>query len=246
MIMTNAVKATDTVILYKSRTQTYMLQPSETNKHLQIQHSDIVGKEYNTKYKSCYILQPYPSIYTDTVKRQTQILFEADMSLILYYLNVKQDTRMIESGTGSGVFTYFISKHLQKGHLYTFERDIDRYNSLKDKFDSNVTVQNADLYTHEFAQDIQNIDAVFLDLPEPWRVIQKCYNLLKPSGKICVFVPNVEQVVQVKNELKKQFDMISMYENVKREYINHENTNIIARNGQYSHTGFLIFAQKMQ
>lgn len=240
----NLVNKNDIVILYKSRTKTYMLHPKELNKTMQISHNDVIGKEYNTKYKNCYILRPYPSIYTDTVKRQTQILFEADMSLVLFYLNIQEKSRIIESGTGSGVFTHFISKHIKKGHLYTFERNLERYNNLLNNFNENVTIKNCDLYEYTFTEDEKNVDAVFLDLPEPWKLVEKCYDVLKNNGRICIFVPNVEQVVLVRDELKQHFEEMILLENIKREYINFENKNMVLRDGQYSHTGFLIFASK--
>ncbi|KAM0675106.1 hypothetical protein GVAV_001447 [Gurleya vavrai] len=242
----NIVQKNETLILYKSRTKSFLLHPKDINKQLNIKHTDLIGHSYNTLYKQCYILRPYPSLFTDCVKRQTQILFEADISLIIFYLNIKKDDKVIESGTGSGVLTKFLSQHVgENGKIYSFERNTERYNNLINKFESNVILKNEDIRSTRFDNDLK-IDAVFLDLPEPWTVIEKCYKVMIESGKICVFVPNVEQVLLVKTELKKYFKEIIMFENIKQEYMHFVNEikGTVLRNGHYSHTGFLIFGQK--
>ena len=42
-----------------------------------------------------------------------------------------------------------------------------------------------------------SIDAVFLDLPEPWRAIPHAYRILKSGRNICCYSPCMEQVVYI-------------------------------------------------
>ncbi|KAM0687538.1 hypothetical protein COBT_001219 [Conglomerata obtusa] len=243
----NIVSNNDIVMLYKSRMQVFILYPKSTNNQLCISHKNLIGQRYNTKFKNVYILKPYPSLYTSHVKRQTQILFEADISLILTMLDIKPGDAVIESGTGSGVLTRYLSQHVgSTGRVFTYERDFERYEILKNQFEENVKVFNSDIISCEFG--VADVDSVFLDLPEPFFCVRKCYDVLKNGGRFCVFVPNVEQVIKVKNELIKYFSDLKMYENIKREYIrcNNETQGMIMKEGQYSHTGFLIFATKIE
>ncbi|EJW02391.1 hypothetical protein EDEG_03177 [Edhazardia aedis USNM 41457] len=245
----NLIKCEDSVILFQSINKKYILYPNESNNIFNILHKDIIGKEFNTKYKSIFLLKPNPASFIETVKRQTQILFEADISLIIFMLHIKPGFSVLETGSGSGVLTTFLSKTVGKnGTVHTFERNAERFNALKTKFQVqnlfNVKIRNCDIHTEENIPD--NLDAIFLDIPDPQLIVGKCFELLKQYGKICVFVPSCDQVIKVKNELKQCFYDIKMFENLKRMYGRSKSNihSIIPLKDQYSHTGFLIFAEK--
>jgi len=46
-------------------------------------------------------------------------------------LNLKNDSIVGESGTGSGSLSYSLSKVLPRGHLHTFEFNEERYQNAK-------------------------------------------------------------------------------------------------------------------
>lgn len=238
------IKENDTVILYKSKLKKTKLKPNQTDKSSQISHKELINKKYNIKYKNHYILKQYPSLFIETTPRQTQILFEADISLIIYFLNIKKGDCVFESGTGSGILTHFLSLKVgESGKIITYEKNKERFEALKGTFNENVEIFNGDI--HECNMELNYFDALFLDIPDPWLVIEKCFKMLKNNSKICVFVPTVEQVIKVKNEMMKYFEDLKMYENIKREYGRNTSTkhiNVIGN--QYSHTGFLLFANK--
>jgi tRNA (adenine57-N1/adenine58-N1)-methyltransferase len=55
-------------------------------------------------------------------KKRTQILYQADISIVLLMLDILPGKTVVEAGTGTGIFsTYIASCIAPNGHLYTFE-----------------------------------------------------------------------------------------------------------------------------
>lgn len=104
-------------------------------------HSDMMGLQYGTKLGSntgrgfVYLLYPTPELWTMILPHRTQILYVADISLVISFLNLKPGMSMIESGTGSGSFTHSIARTIAPtGHLYTFEYHQERVNAAAKEF----------------------------------------------------------------------------------------------------------------
>jgi tRNA (adenine57-N1/adenine58-N1)-methyltransferase catalytic subunit len=157
------------------------------------------------------------------LSHRTQILYSADISTILMYLEVGPGSIVYESGTGSGSLSYaFInaiagkkSNMMKRGHLFTFEFNAERVKAAKDDFEQLgiidfVTVTHRDVVKNGFKgaeywihdQKINEkvlteqplANAIFLDLPMPWEVVKFADECLVENGKFCSFSPCIEQV----------------------------------------------------
>eukprot|EP00825_Cyclidium_porcatum_P017320 TRINITY_DN20063_c0_g1_i2.p1 TRINITY_DN20063_c0_g1~~TRINITY_DN20063_c0_g1_i2.p1 ORF type:complete len:311 (-),score=53.07 TRINITY_DN20063_c0_g1_i2:358-1290(-) len=185
-------------------------------------HSSIIGLSYGDKvncqgkggYK--YILRPGSNLITESLSHQTQILYHADISLILMKLNIKPGSIVVESGTGSGSLSCSILNTIQEsGHLFTFEFNEERFKKNQQQFQKlgykNVDVIWRDVLTNGFLpkqNEIYNlkpnsVNAVFLDLPQPYQAIQWGRQVLKQGGRLCCFSPCIEQVQKNSAELTK-------------------------------------------
>lgn len=64
-----------------------------------------------------------------------------------------------------------------------------------------------------------SIDAVFLDLPEPWLALDHAKKVLKPGKNICCYSPCIEQVMKTCEKLRAlNFHSIRMIEVRQRPY----------------------------
>ena len=84
---------------------------------------------------------------------------------------------------------------------------------LENGFDLDIEVQGEKTNLDDRA------DAVFLDLPSPWKALKHAHKVLKHNGRICNFSPCIEQVQKVcleMNDLK--FSHIRTFEVLVRPY----------------------------
>lgn len=157
---------------------------------------------------------------------------------------MKSGSIVVESGTGSGSLSTSIGKTvLPTGHLYTFEFNEQRVKMAQKEFkamgmDKFITCTHRDVLADGFNLDTEidgeptnlddKADAIFLDLPSPWKALGHAHKVLKHNGRLCNFSPCIEQVQKVcliLNELK--FSHIKTFECLSKAYT--------SRNRGYEH-----------
>lgn len=213
MSLEDLIKEGDTVVLYFSMTNISLIDEITTDGTTHnscgfFHHSDIIGKPFGSKIhprlrseypRPLHALKPTPELFTLSIPHRTQIIYHADISMIMMALNILPGSTVAEAGTGSASLSYSIGYTIgPRGRLYTFEIDHDRalHNQqlLANVLPANVvTVSKRDVIVEGFPREI-TVDAVFLDLPSPWLAIPNAAIILKENGRICTFSPSIEQV----------------------------------------------------
>lgn len=207
------IKEGDLVILYErhDRMKAVRVQNgAETvNKFGVFAHSDWIGKPFGTKVFSkkggfVYLLAPTPELWTLVLSHRTQILYIADISFVVSFLEICPGCLVLESGTGSGSLTTALARAVAPtGHVYTFDFHELRADSARKDFEKNglsslITVEVRDIQGKGFPEKFcGDADAVFLDLPQPWLALPSAAEALKPDGILCSFSPCIEQVQRV-------------------------------------------------
>lgn len=134
----------------------------------------------------------------------------------------------MQAGTGSGSLShYFLRAISSKGHLYTFDFHENRVIQAREEFKEHgyekfVTVQQRDVCANGFTEELNGkADAVFLDLPAPYKAIEYVTKALKSTGgRFCSFSPCIEQVQHTCLELEKHgFLEIQTIEILQAEHI---------------------------
>ncbi|KAF8932289.1 tRNA (adenine-N(1)-)-methyltransferase catalytic subunit trm61 [Haplosporangium gracile] len=226
----NTIEDGDNVVMYLSRESMSIIRVKDGEyfncKFGSYKHSDMIGLEYGTKLGSntgrgfLYLLYPTPELWTLVLPHRTQILYIADISFVMNYLNLKPGMSMIESGTGSGSFSHSIARTLAPhGHLYTFEYHQERVNAAKKEFEEHGLLDMVTLRCRDVCKDgfdlEDKVDAIFLDLPAPWEAVASAKKAFKQNkvGKICTFSPCIEQISRTVTALNEHgFVDIQMYE----------------------------------
>jgi len=212
----------------------------------------LVGKTYGEKLtignKLFWLLVPSVQDKLQGLHRQAQIILPRDAAHILMNCAIEPGQTVLEAGIGSGSLTIALASAVAPdGTVISYdirEEFIDHaMKNLKQADLANrVTTKLKDV-TEGIGE--QNLDAVILDIPNPWAAVGHAWKALKIGGYLCTYSPLISQVEQTVNEIAKYpFIECKTYENIQREMV-------VSKHGtrpsfeMLGHTGYLTFARKV-
>jgi len=205
------------------------------------------GSEVLTSLKIPYRIQE-PVLYDliKGIKRQTQIIYPKDIAYICMRLGIGEGRTIIEAGSGSGGLTLALSWYSGlSGHVHSYEaREEFHKLALKNLKWAGVG-KNVTLYHRDISDGftIQNADALFLDVREPWEYLDHAIKAIKPGAALGFLVPTVEQISRLLLELEKRpFDETEVCEILIRRW-KPVTDRLRPKDRMVAHTGFLIFTK---
>jgi len=217
-------------------------------------HDELIGKPWGSQVFShqgspFFMLQPSLADLLVDLKRSTQIMYPKDIGFILTSMSVGPGQTVLEAGTGSGSMTVALAYSVgPQGKVVTYERRLE-FQSLARKnlerlgLDGRVDFKAGDI-ADGFTET--NVDAIFLDVPNPWDYIRQVRQALKPGGFFCNLVPTFNQVEKLLYSLRREsFAFIEVCELLMR-YYKAEPTRLRPTDRMIAHTGYLIFARRIE
>ena len=217
-----------------------------------IKRADIISAKPGSKIKS-HLNKEFRLIEADFVdrvrkiKRGPQIVLLKDAGVISAYLGIAPGIRVIEAGSGSGALTCYLANLVREhGKVYSYEIRKD-FSELALK---NVESLDLEKYVEFKNSDVKNakeknVDAVILDLPEPWKVLTAIKKTLKPGGRLACYLPTANQVIELLKALNKaKFFDIRVIETIERGWQTKSEAFRPSSEG-IGHTAFLIFSRKI-
>lgn len=219
-----------------------------------VKHDDLIGKTWGMQVFShtgapFFLLQPSLADILNDLPRSTQILYPKDIGFILIQMGVSAGQKVMEAGTGSGSMTTALATAVgETGQVISYEHKLDfqilaKKNLEKLGLASRVTFKLGDIAD---GFDETDADAFFLDVQNPYDYIPQVRKALKPGGFFCTLVPTFNQVEKVLNVLRKtQFAFVEVCELLLRYYKTNP-SRLRPADRMVAHTGFLIFARKIE
>ena len=93
-------------------------------------------------------------------------------------------------------------------------------------------------------QEGTEFDAAFIDVREPWSIIEKIWSFLKASGSLGIIVPTTNQVSDTLRALQPLFGDVEVLEILLRKYKTVAD-RLRPDDRMVAHTGYLIFGRKV-
>ena len=177
----------------------------------------MVGRQYGEQLflgsgRFVYLLSPSMELWTATLPHRTQILYVADISMIVMQLEVRPGSVVIEAGTGSGSLSHGLARAAgMHGKVHTFEFNGQRAQLASAEFTANglgerITCCHGDVCAANWSYEAHlaraSADAVVFDLPQPWDAVRTVAPFMRPGGRLCTFSPCIEQVARTLDALR--------------------------------------------
>lgn len=205
------------------------------------------GQLYTFAGKEFTVFRPGTVDLMNSVDRGAQIVTPKDAATIILNCDIKAGDVVLEVGAGSGALTIaMIRSVMPTGKVHTIELRDD----YAEKAGKNIKRASLNQYwtyqignAKEAKTDII-ADAIVMDMPDPWLALDNLYDNLRAGGRVCMYVPNTNQVEDSAKTLRsKGFADVFVLENIQREMEVHQG-GVRPSFGTLGHTGYMVFGRK--
>ena len=202
-----------------------------------------------TEGKLIFLMEPTIHDFIMKSERKTQIVYPKDLGYIVARTGLKNGSKVLEVGTGSGALATFMASIVKpEGHIYTFDVNSEFMEIAKRNLEKAGMAQYVTMHQHDPHQGvgIRNVDVATVDLGDPWTVIDQVYDALKGGGAFVAICPTMNQIEKTAAQLKKSgyadIDCVElMIRNMEaREGMTRPSMRMIG------HTTYLVFARKVE
>lgn len=216
-----------------------------------LKHDEMIGQPWGTQVFShngapFFLLQPALGDLLREMKRNTQILYPKDIGYLMVTMGIGPGMHILEAGTGSGAltsaFAYMVGP---QGRVTTYEARPEMQALARSNVES---LELSDRVTFKLGNvadgfEERDVDALFLDLPNPYDYIEQVRASLKPGGYFGCIVPTVNQVSSLLVALRRnRFAFLDVCETLLRFY-KPEPNRLRPADRMVAHTGFLVFGR---
>lgn len=183
------------------------------------------------------------------LRRKAQIVTPKDAHYLLYLAGVGPAAVVAEAGAGSGAMTTVLAFAVgPAGRVVTYDRReeflaVARNNVTHSGLADRVEFRVRDVVAEGL--DVTDVDAVVLDLPEPWAVVAAVRRALVPGGRVATYTPTYNQLERTVRELRSQgFEEVRSVELLERTlHVGDGGTR--PEFDMLGHTGFLTGARRV-
>jgi tRNA (adenine57-N1/adenine58-N1)-methyltransferase len=255
--MKQIVEQNDTVVLIDEKLKKIIVDTNGKTDKIRgigvIDPKTLVGKEYGSKLeignKKFWLLIPSLQDKLQGLHRYAQIILPRDAAHILMNCSIEPGQMVLEAGIGSGSLTIALASAIApNGSVISYDVrtefiDHAMKNLKQAKLAQYVTTKIKDVTE---GIDEKDLDAIILDIPNPWAAVEHAWNALRVGGYLGTYSPLISQVEQtVKTIEHYPFIECKTFENIQREMI-------VSKYGtrpsfdMLGHTGYVTFTRKVR
>jgi tRNA (adenine57-N1/adenine58-N1)-methyltransferase len=214
--------------------------------------SRFIDKQYGDEVEIAdqiyMVLMPSLMDKIETLHRKAQIILPKDAFQLVGMCNVSSGSVVIEGGAGSGALTMVLAHFVApSGKVITYDNREDFSRIARKNLEHAGLLQYVEFKIGDAADGFseKSVDAVLMDIPEPWDAVEHAWNALKPGGYLAAYVPTTNQVERFVHCLKEHhFIEIRTVENLQRELVVSDG-GVRPSFEMLGHTGYSTVARKI-
>jgi tRNA (adenine57-N1/adenine58-N1)-methyltransferase len=219
----------------------------------ELQHDDMIGKPWGSRLYShtgspFFLMRPGLSDLITQTKRNTQIMYPKDIGLIVMVMGIGPGVRVLEAGTGSGALTTAFAFLVgESGKVISYERREQMQNLARNNLRKLDLLDRVELKSGDILDGFEerDVDALFLDIPNPYDYIPQVKASLKLGGFFGTILPTTNQVSAMLAALHRDnFAFIEVCEVLLR-YYKPDYERLRPTDRMVAHTGYLVFARSV-
>ena len=221
--------------------------------HGVLRHDDLIGRPWGSRVEThtghpFLLLRPSLNERILRLRRISQIVYPKEAGYILLKMDIGPGCRVIEAGTGSGALTTVLAHAVRPdGRVYSYEVRPDMQRLARRNLEGTGLEDVVEFKLRDVAEgfDETDVDALFLDLPNPWAYLSQAHAALKNGGFFGSILPTANQVSRLVAALEvSSFGLIEVEEVLLRPY-KPVAERLRPADRMVAHTGFLIFARSL-
>jgi len=218
-----------------------------------INHNDLIGLPWGSRVAShmgspFVLLQPSLADILIETRRNTQIMYPKDIGFILLTMDIGPGKVVLEAGSGSGAFTTALAFSVGSGgKVISYESRSEFQHLAHKNLDRLGLADRVEFKLRDITEgfDESNVDAVFLDLPNPQDFVGQAKGALKPGGFLGSILPTTNQVSTFLVALRRSnFAFIEVCEILLR-YYKPVADRLRPTDRMVAHTGYLVFSRSV-
>jgi len=218
-----------------------------------LRHADLIGIAWGSPVRShlgktFFILQPTLRDLLLHIRRQSQIVFPKDIGYILLRLSVGEAMRVIEAGTGSGAMTTALAWAVGRdGQVFSYDRradmiDLAQRNLARVGLESRVVFRHRDI---EDGFEDSEVDALFLDLPNPQDYLTHVRASLRSGGAFAAILPTTNQVSALLRAMADHSFGLTQVCEISLRFYKRVPERLRPEDRMVAHTGYLVFGRSL-
>ncbi len=208
----------------------------------------LVGKRLSIGTRSFLVLEPSPRDLREAFPREAQSLAPKDLAAMLFEADVRPGRRVLEGGAGSGILTAALALRVgPHGRVISYDLRDDFLALARANLERLGVAGVAEFRVGDVRTGVpdRELDATFLDIPDPWAAVPAMWDALRPCGTLATFSPNMEQVKETVAAIRKRpFVDVRTIELIERE-MEVRDVGVRPSFAALGHTGYLTFARKV-
>lgn len=247
-------------VIFVDRKEREYLKRLEPGKKISIRggrilSEEVIGREEGSVVRSSLnepflVFRPSLAQLVPNLPRMAQVIYPKDIGPILVWADIFPGAKVVEAGVGPGALTIAVLRSIgPEGRLVSYEIREDFARMAKQNVSSyHGSADQWILKIGDVSQQLEetDVDRLLLDLPEPWHVIDKGWQALRPGGIVLSYLPTVIQVKTLVDSLRDHggFARIETMECLMR-FWHIKGQSMRPEHRMVAHTGFITVARRI-